>query len=260
MLIANRGEIAIRIARAAADLGLRTVAVHSEDDAASLHTRVADEAHALDGTGPAAYLDEEAIVEAARASGCQAIHPGYGFLAERASFARRCAAAGIVFVGPYPEHLELFGDKGRARAAALAATVPVLKGTDQAVSLDEARAFMASLDGGAMIIKAIAGGGGRGTRVVADAAEIESAYARCQSEAQSAFGVPDVYVEEFITHARHIEVQIPRRQERGRCASRRAGVQRPASPPESRRGRAGARASGRDPRRRHRRGREIRQE
>ena len=181
LLIANRGEIAIRIARAAADLGLRTVAVHSEDDATSLHSRVADEAHALDGTGPAAYLDEEAIVDAAKASGCRAIHPGYGFLAERASFARRCAAAGIVFVGPYPEHLELFGDKGRARAAATGAAVPVLKGTDQAVSLDEARAFMASLDGGAMIIKAIAGGGGRGTRVVADAADIESAYARCQS-------------------------------------------------------------------------------
>ncbi len=208
LLIANRGEIAIRIARAAADLGLRTVAVYSEDDATSLHTRVADEAYVLGGTGPAAYLDEEAIVEAAKASGCQAIHPGYGFLAERGSFARRCAAAGIVFVGPDPEHLELFGDKGRARAAAVAADVPVLRGVDRAVSLDEARAFMASLDGRPMIIKAIAGGGGRGTRVVADAAEIESAYARCQSEAQSAFGVPDVYVEEFITHARHIEVQI----------------------------------------------------
>ena len=208
LLIANRGEIAIRIARGAADLGLRTVAVYSEDDAASLHTRVADEAYALAGTGAPAYLDEAAIVEAAKATGCTAIHPGYGFLAERGSFARRCAAAGIVFVGPHAEHLELFGDKGRARSAAVAADVPVLNGVDRAVSLDEARAFMVSLDGGAMIIKAIAGGGGRGTRVVADAAEIESAYARCQSEAQSAFGVPDVYVEEFITRARHIEVQI----------------------------------------------------
>ena len=208
LLIANRGEIAIRIARAAADLGLRTVAVYSEDDAASLHTRVADEAVALDGRGAAAYLDEAAIVEAAKTADCEAVHPGYGFLSERASFARRCADAGIVFVGPRPDHLELFGDKGRARAAAIAAGVPVLKGVDRAVSLDEARAFMATLDGGAMIIKAIAGGGGRGTRVVADAAEIESAYARCQSEAQAAFGVADVYVEEFITHARHIEVQI----------------------------------------------------
>ena len=208
LLIANRGEIAIRIARAAADLGLRTVAVYSEDDATSLHNRVPDEAYALAGKGAPAYLDEEAIVEAAKATGCTAIHPGYGFLAERASFARRCAAAGIVFVGPNAEHLELFGDKGRARAAAVAAEVPVLQGLDRPASLDEARAFMASLDGRAMIIKAIAGGGGRGTRVVADAAEIESAYARCQSEAQAAFGVGDVYVEEFITHARHIEVQI----------------------------------------------------
>ena len=208
LLIANRAEIAIRIARAAADLGLRTVAVYSEDDAASLHTRVADEAHPIAAKGAAAYLDEEAIVAAATSAGCQAIHPGYGFLAERASFARRCAAAGIVFVGPRPEHLELFGDKGRARAAAVAADVPVLRGLDRAVSLDEARAFMASLDGRPMIIKAIAGGGGRGTRVVADAADIESAYERCRSEAQSAFGVADVYVEEFITHARHIEVQI----------------------------------------------------
>ena len=208
LLIANRGEVAIRVARAAADLGLRTVAVYSEDDATSLHTRVPDEAYALAGKGAAAYLDQEAIVEAAKATGCTAIHPGYGFLAERASFARRCAAAGIVFVGPDAEHLELFGDKGRARVAAVAANVPVLEGLDRPVSLDEARAFMASLDGRAMMIKAIAGGGGRGTRAVADAAEIESAYARCQSEAQAAFGVPDVYVEEFITHARHIEVQI----------------------------------------------------
>ena len=208
LLIANRGEIAIRIARAAADLGIRTVAVHSEDDAASLHTRVADEAMALPGVGAAAYLDEAAVVDAAKAAGCGAIHPGYGFLAERARFAERCAEAGLVFIGPRPEHLALFGDKGRARAAAIAAAVPVLNGIDRAVSLHEARQFMASLDGGAMIIKALAGGGGRGTRVVADAAEIESAFARCQSEALAAFGVGDVYVEEFVESARHVEVQI----------------------------------------------------
>ena len=208
LLIANRGEIAIRIARAAADLGVRTVAVHSEDDAASLHTHVADEAFALTGLGAAAYLDEEAIVEAAKRSGCDAIHPGYGFLAERASFARRCATAGIVFVGPKPQHLELFGDKGQARAAAVAANVPVVQGTDRAVSLEQAQAFFASLNGGAMIIKAIAGGGGRGTRVVSAADDIESAYARCQSEAKAAFGVADVYVEQFLARARHVEVQI----------------------------------------------------
>ena len=208
VLIANRGEIAIRIARAASELGLRTVAVYSEDDARSLHIRAADEARSLDGIGAAAYLDEEAVVEAARNAGCGAIHPGYGFLAERASFARRCAEAGIVFVGPKTEHLELFGDKGRARAAAVASYVPVLRGLDRAVSLDEAREFLTSLDGGAMIIKAVAGGGGRGTRVVDNADDLEATYQRCQSEARAAFGVEDVYVEEFLTRARHVEVQI----------------------------------------------------
>ena len=208
MLIANRGEIAIRIARAASELGLRTVAVHSEDDAASLHTRAADESRLLDGIGAAAYLDEDALVRVAQDAGCGAIHPGYGFLAERASLARRCADAGIVFVGPQPEHLELFGDKGRAREAAVAAGVPVLNGLDRAVSLDEARDFLESLLGGAMIIKAVAGGGGRGTRVVENADELEAIYQRCQSEARASFVVEDVYVEEFLTRARHIEVQI----------------------------------------------------
>ena len=208
LLIANRGEIAIRIARAAAELGLHTVAVHSEDDAASLHTRAADESRTLSGIGAAAYLDEQAVVQAAKDAGCGAIHPGYGFLAERASFARRCADAGIVFVGPKSEHLELFGDKGRARAAAVAAGVPVLNGLDRAVSLEEAGDFLATLDGGAMIVKAVAGGGGRGTRVVETEDELEATYQRCRSEAQAAFGVPDVYVEEFMTRARHVEVQI----------------------------------------------------
>ena len=208
LLIANRGEIAIRIARAAADLGLRSVAVHSEDDADSLHNRVADEAHGLAGVGAAAYLDEAAIVAAAKSTGCDAIHPGYGFLAERASFARRCAEAGIAFVGPPVEHLELFGDKGRARAAAAAADVPVLQGIDRAVSLAEARGFFAELRGGAMIIKAVAGGGGRGTRIVREESAVEAAYERCRSEAKAAFGVADVYVERFLPLARHVEVQI----------------------------------------------------
>ena len=208
LLIANRGEIAIRIARAAADLGIRAVTVHSEDDADSLHTRMADESHALTGVGAAAYLDEAAIVAAAEATGCEAIHPGYGFLAERASFAERCAEAGLVFVGPKREHLALFGDKARAREAAVRADVPVVQGLDRAVSLEDAKAFFATVAGGAMIIKAIAGGGGRGTRIVLNEADIESAYARCQSEAQAAFGVPDVYVEAFLPRARHVEVQI----------------------------------------------------
>ena len=209
LLIANRGEIAIRIARAAADLGLPTVAVHSEDDATSLHVRVADEAHQLSGVGAAAYLNVDGVIAAARATGSDAIHPGYGFLAERADFARACAAAGIRFVGPSPEHLDLFGDKARAREAAVAAGVPVIRGLDHAITLDEAQAFFATLGpDGAMIIKAVAGGGGRGTRAVMKEAEIEQAFKRCQSEAKAAFGREDVYVEEFIPRARHIEIQI----------------------------------------------------
>ena len=209
LLIANRGEIAIRIARAAADLGLPTVAVYSEDDAHSLHLRVADESVALPGQGAAAYLNAGAVIAAAKASGCDAIHPGYGFLAERADSSRQCADAGLTFVGPNVEHLELFGDKARARAAALEASVPVTRGLDHAVTLDEAHAFFGSIStGGAMIIKALAGGGGRGTRAVLSADELQAAFVRSQSEAAAAFGSADVYVEEFVPRARHIEVQI----------------------------------------------------
>ena len=209
LLIANRGEIAIRIARAAAELGLRTVAVFSDDDAQSLHTRKTDDALPLGGAGPAAYLDAGRIVELAKQAGCEAIHPGYGFLSENADFARRCAEAGISFVGPRPDILELFGDKVQARALAQRCGVPVLPGTSQPTSLDEARAFFASLgDGGAMLIKAVAGGGGRGMRMVHSADELEEAYARCRSEAKTAFGNGDVYVERLIPRARHIEVQI----------------------------------------------------
>ena len=195
LLIANRGEIAIRIARAAAELGLRTVAVFSDDDAQSLHTRKTDEALPLGGSGPAAYLDAGRIVELAKQTGCEAVHPGYGFLSENADFARRCAEAGISFVGPRPDILELFGDKVQARALAQRCDVPILPGTTQPTSLDEARAFFASLgDGGAMLIKAVAGGGGRGMRMVHSADELEEAYARCQSEAKTAFGNAAVYV------------------------------------------------------------------
>jgi acetyl/propionyl-CoA carboxylase alpha subunit/acetyl-CoA carboxylase carboxyltransferase component len=208
LLIANRGEIAIRIARAAADIGLPTVAVHSEDDVRSLHLRVADEVQVLPGQGAGAYLNAANVIAAAQAAGCDAIHPGYGFLAERGDFCRSCTEAGLTFIGPEVAHLELFGDKARARAAAIAADVQVIRGTDRAVSLDEARAFFASLCGGAMIIKAVAGGGGRGTRAVLDAESIEPAYERCRSEALAAFGRSDLYVEEFLPRARHVEVQI----------------------------------------------------
>ena len=131
LLVANRGEIAIRILRAAAELGVPSVSVHSEDDAACLHTRHADRVRRLRGVGPAAYLDAEQLVAVALETGCDAVHPGYGFLAERADFARRCAEAGLRFVGPRPEVLELFGDKSRARRHAEACGVPVLPGTDQ---------------------------------------------------------------------------------------------------------------------------------
>lgn len=209
LLVANRGEIAIRILRAAEDLGLRTIAIHTEDDANSLHTRIADEAHCLPGTGARGYLDIAAVIDAAKATGAEAIHPGYGFLSERADFAAACSDAGIQFVGPDTEHLALFGDKSRARTAAVDSDVPVLRGLDDAISLETATGFFESLGGdGAMIIKAVAGGGGRGTRVITTADEIADAYQRCQSEAELAFGLPDVYVEEFIPRARHIEVQI----------------------------------------------------
>jgi acetyl/propionyl-CoA carboxylase alpha subunit/acetyl-CoA carboxylase carboxyltransferase component len=209
LLIANRGEIAVRIARTAAEIGLGTVAIHSEDDAASLHTRVADSAVALKGSGPAAYLDIAQVVAAARDVGCDAVHPGYGFLSENAAFARACAAAGLTFVGPTPETLELFGDKGRARALAQQCGVPVLPGTDGPTTLEAARAFFDSLGaGGAVMVKAVAGGGGRGMRPVEAIGDLDAAFERCASEAKAAFGNGELYVEQFLPRARHIEVQV----------------------------------------------------
>ncbi len=209
LIVANRGEIAIRIARAAADLGLEAVAVYSEDDAPSLHRYQADRAHPLTGVGPGAYLDIDAIVAAATELGCDAVHPGYGFLAENGELARRCEAAGLTFVGPTVNNLELFGDKGRARQAAIDADVPVLAGTQTPVTVGEAEAFLAELGaGGAVMIKAVAGGGGRGTRAVDGPAEAAATFERCRREAELAFGDGSLYVEELIPRARHVEVQI----------------------------------------------------
>ncbi len=205
VLIANRGEIAIRIARAAAELGIGSVAIFAEDDAASLHGKAADEAVALPGTGPAAYLDIEAVVGAAKRAGCDAVHPGYGFLSESAAFARACQAAGVAFVGPAPEVLEAFGDKARARAMAGKAGAPLLAGTGP-IDLKGARAFFKRH--GPMMLKAVAGGGGRGMRAVHEAGEIEAALAACSREAQAAFGDGAVYAEWLTPDARHIEVQI----------------------------------------------------
>jgi acetyl/propionyl-CoA carboxylase alpha subunit/acetyl-CoA carboxylase carboxyltransferase component len=209
LLIANRGEIAIRIARAAGDAGLATVAIYSADDAQSMHVRAADAAHEIPGRGARAYLDIEAVISAAKATECDAIHPGYGFLSENATLARRCVEESIVFVGPSPDALDLFGDKAQAKALAKRCGVPIIEGTSGPTSLEEARAFLESQgEGGAIMIKAISGGGGRGMRIVDDVSKLEEAYARCQSEAMAAFGSDGVYVERLIRNARHIEVQI----------------------------------------------------
>jgi acetyl/propionyl-CoA carboxylase alpha subunit/acetyl-CoA carboxylase carboxyltransferase component len=209
LLIANRGEIAIRIARSAAECGIRVHAVYSEDDEQSDHVSKADQAHGLTGKGPAAYLDGAQIVRVALHAGCDAVHPGYGFLSERAEFARQCADAGLTFVGPTPEVLELLGDKGKARALAQTCNVPVLPGTNGPTPLEEAARFLRSVGtSGAIMIKAIGGGGGRGMRPVHSMQELESAYERCRSEALQAFGEPDLYVEQLFPRARHIEVQV----------------------------------------------------
>ena len=213
LLIANRGEIAIRIARAAIDLGIATVAVYSEDDAHSPHVRRADGSIALNGQGAAAYLDRASLVRVALERGCDAIHPGYGFLSEDAAFARACADAGVAFVGPAPETLELFGDKTRARAFVRerAGDAALFAGTFGATSLADAHAFFAaerSAGRTGIVVKALAGGGGRGVRVVRTEAALDEAYARCRSEALAAFGNADVYVERYAENARHVEVQI----------------------------------------------------
>jgi len=208
LLIANRGEIAIRIARAASDLGIATVAVFSADDATSLHVRKAGEAQPLGRAGAAAYLDIERMIEVAKDSGCDAIHPGYGFLSENAGLARRASEEGITFVGPSMAALRLFGDKIAARKLAASVGVPVIEGTVGSTSLDEAWAFFDALDGGAMMIKAVSGGGGRGMRAVRHSGDVAEAYARCRSEAKAAFGDDAVYVERMVEDARHIEIQI----------------------------------------------------
>ena len=209
LLIANRGEVAVRIARAAADLNIATVAVYPEDDAASLHTRLADQAVALEGRGVAAYLDGEQLLRVAREHGCDAVPPGYGFLSESPTFAALCEQAGIIFVGPSSETLSLLGDKARARELAQECEVPVVPGTNGVTSLEQARAFRAQLgEQSTVIVKAIAGGGGRGMRIVGPNDDLDEAYRRCQAEAASSFGNDAVYVERFVARARHIEVQI----------------------------------------------------
>lgn len=209
LLIANRGEIAVRIARSAAELGIESVSIFSEDDRTSLHTRKTDHAVPLRGRGPSAYLDIDQVVAVAKDNGCQALHPGYGFLSENALFARRCEQEGIVFVGPDPDTLELFGDKAKARELAQRQGVPVLPGTDKAATAEGMKAFFSSLgDGARIVIKAAHGGGGRGMRIVSRPEDIEEAYATCRAEAVASFGNGALFTELMLRHARHIEVQI----------------------------------------------------
>jgi len=208
LLIANRGEIAIRIAEAAAGLGIATVGIHSEDDANSLHVKRVDQVKALKGRGAAAYLDIAGVIAAAKAAKCEAIHPGYGFLSENAAFAEACAEARIAFVGPTPEQLKLFGDKARARAHAEKCKVPVLPGTESAVDVAGAKAFFKKYAASGIVLKAIAGGGGRGMRLIKKESEIADAFERASAEAKAAFGNGALYAERLVGRARHIEVQI----------------------------------------------------
>ena len=211
ILIANRGEVAVRLVRAAQDLGAATVAVYSRDDTGAAHTQLADVAVPLAATGPAAYLDIAALIGVAKAQGCDAVHPGYGFLSERADLAQACADAGLVFIGPTPDQLAALGDKARARALAAELAIPLLPGT-AAATLAEVQAFFAAQRAAdplcGLMLKAVAGGGGRGMRVVTDPAALPEAFARCSAEALAAFGVGDVYAERLMARARHIEVQV----------------------------------------------------
>jgi acetyl/propionyl-CoA carboxylase alpha subunit/acetyl-CoA carboxylase carboxyltransferase component len=207
ILVANRGEIALRLVRAVRDLGAASVAVFAAGDEALPHVRHADASASLAGDGPVAYLDIARLLAIAHEHGCDAVHPGYGFLSERADFAQACSAAGIAFIGPTPQQLALFGDKVRARALAADHGVPLLPASSGAVTLEEAQAFFAQHAAAGIVIKALGGGGGRGLRIVRDAQELPAAYARCASEAAS-FGVPGVYVERLMSSARHVEVQV----------------------------------------------------
>jgi acetyl-CoA carboxylase, biotin carboxylase subunit len=209
LLIANRGEIAVRIIRTAKELGLRTVAVFSESDKDSLAVRFADEAVCI-GPPPAAksYLNADAIIRAARQSGAGAIHPGYGFLSENARFAEDVAAAGLVFVGPTPATIRMMGDKAAARAAAREAGVPIVPGTEGEVA-DLTHALAAARDiGFPVMLKASAGGGGRGIRVAANETEFAHHFHTAQAEATAAFGNGALYLERFLRRARHLEVQV----------------------------------------------------
>jgi acetyl-CoA carboxylase biotin carboxylase subunit len=209
ILIANRGEIALRVIRACKEMGIKTVAVHSTADAESLHVRFADESVCIGPPKSAdSYLNVPSIISAAEITDTEAIHPGYGFLAENASFAEICNSTGMRFIGPSPESIKLMGDKARARETAQKAGVPVLPGSDGVVTEESSAIEIARELGFPVIVKAAAGGGGKGMRVVMEESEFANAFVMAQTEALAAFGNADVYIEKYILQPRHIEIQI----------------------------------------------------
>ncbi|MCU0331371.1 MAG: acetyl-CoA carboxylase biotin carboxylase subunit [Candidatus Kapabacteria bacterium] len=209
ILIANRGEIALRIMRTCKGMGIATVAVYSEADEASLHVKMADEAVAIGGYTPReSYLIPDKILEAARQTGADAIHPGYGFLSENAEFAKAVAATGMTFIGPSPEAIAMLGDKTAARELAIKADVPIAPGSYGAVETFEQAQDLLDIIGYPVIIKAAAGGGGKGMRIVEAPDELRSAFSAAQSEALTSFGDGRVFIERYIMQPRHIEIQI----------------------------------------------------
>ena len=209
LLVANRGEIAVRVIRAARELGIATVAVHSDADTDSLAVRLADQAvHIGPAQAAKSYLNVAAVLDAVAKSGADAVHPGYGFLSENAAFAEAVEAAGLIFVGPTPAAIRVMGNKSLARATAMKAGVPTVPGSDGVVDTVEQAVEIAATIGYPIMIKASAGGGGRGIRVAADADELRQQMMVAQTEAQAAFGDQAVYLERFIHRARHVEVQV----------------------------------------------------
>ena len=209
ILVANRGEIALRIICACKDLGIGTVAVFSEADRDSLHVRFADEAVCIGPPQSAqSYLNIPQVISAAEVTGADALHPGYGFLAENAQFAEVCQRSNIKFIGPTPHHIRLMGEKDQARKEMRAAGIPIVPGSDGAVTSPKEARKIADKIGYPVILKAVAGGGGRGMRVVREAGELADHYANAQNEAEQAFGNGDIYLEKFIERPRHIEFQI----------------------------------------------------
>lgn len=210
LLVANRGEIAIRIFRAATELNIKTVAIYSNEDKNALHRYKADESYLVGkDLGPAeSYLNIERIIDVAKRAGVDAIHPGYGFLSENKQFAKRCDEEGIKFIGPHIEHLDMFGDKVKARTTAINANLPVIPGTDGPIENFEAAKAFAQEAGFPLMIKATSGGGGKGMRIVHEEGELEDAFHRAKSEAEKSFGNSEVYIERYIDNPKHIEVQI----------------------------------------------------